>query len=341
MHKSSARSGFLGSLGRRSSPLLLLGGLWLAGCGGHAPGGAPRSASHGDAPPGDTAAQDDWSSAPGKQLSTAGQSSRLAKDPGPTFDVDSAEPEAARRGKRRPTGTPEPSEALTTSGQRCLAELSAKKVRYRSLDEQPGIETPVHIEGPIGGITYFAHGLKLIVDCRMGLTLARIAPLFARHDITRVRFSGAYVYRLTRHGKLSLHANGLALDVHELITKEGTSFEVERDFARAVGCGKGVPFINRVACDLRDTGLFRELITPDYDADHKDHLHLGIPRLATTPTTLASSPAGSGKAKTGKAKGAATPEVPVTSVQAPTSVAIPDLAPGSLPEALPEAPSVE
>ncbi len=329
MHKWSRAAGRSGSL-----PFLLVGSLALAGCGARARGDAARSAPHSHQRASD-AALADWNAKPAKLAAGAvdAQAERLAKDPDPSLGADPGEPEAARRGKRRPTGTPEPAHGLA-SGERCLAELTAKKVRFKSLEERPGIETPVRIDGPIGGVTYFAHGLQLIVDCRMGLALVRIAPLLARHDITRVRFSGAYVYRLTRHGKLSLHANGLALDVHQVFTKDGTSYEVERDFARGVGCAKDVPFVNRLACELRETELFRELITPDYDADHKDHLHLGIPRLATTPTTLAVSPAGATKGAAGPRKNVP----PAASTPAPVAVTAPTAPPGSLPEALPEAP---
>jgi hypothetical protein len=42
------------------------------------------------------------------------------------------------------------------------------------------------------------------------------------------------------------------------------------------GCSDKAPAVNQVVCQLRELGLFRELITPDHDADHYNHVHLGI-----------------------------------------------------------------
>ncbi len=244
-------------------------------------------------------------------------------------DVPSPEPQAKQR--RHPTGTPEPAKAPKSEGERCLAALTAQKVRFKKLDERPGIETPIVVTSPIGKVAYFAHGIDLLLDCRMALTLAQVSPLLQKHGVTRVRFSGAYVYRLTRHGKLSLHANGLALDVHALTVGKDVH-EVEKEFARGKGCEGDLPLVNRIACELRDTQLFREVITPDYDADHKDHLHVAIPRLASTPTQLTAEnpPAQAPRAEASR-RSAANRKTPESA-----SAASAPAQPGSLPEALPE-----
>jgi len=93
-------------------------------------------------------------------------------------------------------------------------------------------------------------------------------------------FSGAYSYRTSRVGKLSLHAYGLALDVHEFVVKN-QRLNVREHFARGLGdaCAPESPKLNQIACRLKATGLFRELLTPDYNADHADHMHIGLPPL--------------------------------------------------------------
>jgi hypothetical protein len=94
-----------------------------------------------------------------------------------------------------------------------------------------------------------------------------------------MRFSGAYSYRMAKVGRLSLHAYGLALDVHE-VTADGKSYVVARDFAKGLpnGCAEGAPLLNRLACRLAQLRLFQELLTPDSNADHHDHLHIAIAR---------------------------------------------------------------
>ncbi|HET9933132.1 MAG TPA: extensin family protein, partial [Polyangiaceae bacterium] len=121
----------------------------------------------------------------------------------------------------------------------------------------------------------------LVADCRFALVLAEIGPVLRRNGVRVVEFSNSHAYRNTHFGKLSLHANGLALDLHRIQVEEGDALSVQEDFRRrlgARGCREDAPALNRLACELRATGLFSELLTPDYNADHRDHFHLGIAR---------------------------------------------------------------
>jgi hypothetical protein len=74
-----------------------------------------------------------------------------------------------------------------------------------------------------------------------------------------------------------LHAQGLALDVARLQFPDAR-LDVAHNYERGwgAGCRPDAPALNRVVCQLRQLGLFRELITPDHDDDHQDHVHLGI-----------------------------------------------------------------
>jgi hypothetical protein len=85
---------------------------------------------------------------------------------------------------------------------------------------------------------------------------------------------------MAKVGRLSLHAYGLALDVHEVIA-QGKSYVVARDFAKGLpnGCAESAPLLNRLACRLAQLRMFQELLTPDSNADHHDHLHIAIARV--------------------------------------------------------------
>jgi len=143
----------------------------------------------------------------------------------------------------------------------------------------------------VGGIRYYANGnLPLICDCRLAVALHRIAPLLRQAGVREARFSGAYSYRRTRSGRLSLHARGLAIDLHEFVVA-GRTLSVDRDYALGQnhGCSSTTPVLNRLACSLRASGMFRELLTPDSDPDHHDHFHLAIaplPEASTVPTRV-------------------------------------------------------
>jgi hypothetical protein len=47
--------------------------------------------------------------------------------------------------------------------------------------------------------------------------------------------------------------------------------------------------LNRLACSFKSTGLFKELLTPDYNADHHDHFHLAIEPIGEPPEPLPAS----------------------------------------------------
>jgi hypothetical protein len=182
-------------------------------------------------------------------------------------------------GRPRPFA-PELIAAEFPGGDACLGDLRSVGVPFQLVSEKRGVATPVAIEGPIGGVRYWTVGAgPMVSDCRLALALAKVAPELRALGISAIRFSGAYSYRMARVGRLSLHAYGLALDVHEVIA-DGKSYVVARDFAKGLpnGCAANAPLLNHLACRLAQLRLFQELLTPDSNADHRDHLHIAIAR---------------------------------------------------------------
>lgn len=163
-------------------------------------------------------------------------------------------------------------------GTRCLELLEELGIQHRRLEPTRGMQTPVAVTGPIGAVRYVSQGRPtLVCDCRLALALHWSATVLSDFGVSEVAHLGAYAYRTTRSGRLSLHARGLALDVAALRVHD-RRLTVVTDFARGLGdgCRQGAPTLNQVACRLRRLRLFRELITPDHDRDHHDHLHLAI-----------------------------------------------------------------
>ncbi|MEO8901903.1 MAG: hypothetical protein ABI488_08560, partial [Polyangiaceae bacterium] len=78
----------------------------------------------------------------------------------------------------------------------CLARLTEHGVRFRPLDHEIGVKTPIVVDAPIGGVRYYtgANG-PLVADCRLILALTLVAPELTAFGVSDVRFSGAYVYR--------------------------------------------------------------------------------------------------------------------------------------------------
>lgn len=184
--------------------------------------------------------------------------------------------------------------AATLGATRCVDELLARDVAFVPLRRSRGVAVPVQIEGPVAGVRYQpTAGFSLVVDCRFALVLAGVGPILRRHGVSTVEFSIAHAYRPTRAGHLSLHANGLALDVHGAVFDDGGERSVAQDFARrlgALGCAADSKPMNQLACELKHTGWFSEFLTPDDNRDHADHFHLGISRLASAPGAGAAIP---------------------------------------------------
>lgn len=163
-------------------------------------------------------------------------------------------------------------------GVNCYDWLSRLGIDYERTQPFAGMRNPVHVKGPIGGIRYTSAGQPgILCDCRLVLALDWSARTLGPMGITQIQHSGAYVYRTTKSGRPSLHARGLAIDVHGLTYRDHTDW-IERDFEKGLGdgCEPSAPEVNQVACRLRNLRLFRELITPDHNWDHHDHIHLGI-----------------------------------------------------------------
>lgn len=185
--------------------------------------------------------------------------------------------EAPASAGRAPRATTAPSPI--PGGATCLRELERLDVAFRPSEPVVGIATPIVLAGNLGGIRFYAADRRpFLADCRLVLALRKVTPDLRALGVSAVRFSGAYVYKLTHPGRMSMHAFGLAADLHAFEI-HGTLLEVKRDFARGLGCREGMPVLNQLACRVRAHGLFKEQLGPDDNAAHFDHFHLGLKPL--------------------------------------------------------------
>ncbi len=164
-------------------------------------------------------------------------------------------------------------------GLACLIKLKTNGIHHAHLRRLRGVDTPVRITGPIGGVLFRALGrLPLACDCRLALALHRAAPYLRNLGVTELHFSNAYSYRVMPSGRPSRHAMGLAIDVHRVKVGDEV-LKLEEDYALSLpdgGCTGDSPVLNRVGCLLRDKGIFDRVLTPDFDRAHHNHFHLAI-----------------------------------------------------------------
>jgi len=171
-----------------------------------------------------------------------------------------------------PAAAPEP--PPIPYGPECLQELDRLEIQHKALSDIRGVETPVDILGPIGGISFSSYSrLPFRCDCRFAIAWSRVAPRLVALGVSELRFSGAYVYRRTRSGNMSGHAYGMAIDIHQ-VGIHGTMVDVQRDFERGhdEACEDSAATLNKVGCALREAGFF--VLDPDSDSDLSNHFHV-------------------------------------------------------------------
>jgi hypothetical protein len=161
----------------------------------------------------------------------------------------------------------------------CTKELAARKVKFRPA-ARAGIAHAVAITGPLGGVTYGGDA-PLVIDCSLAVSLDEIGHYLRAFGIAKATVSSAYARRTIRDTKVpSKHSYGLAIDVPAL-----GALSVARDYQLGLGdevdcighpATRAAAILKTLQCQLVRSGLFRLVLSPDYDGDHHDHFHLEV-----------------------------------------------------------------
>lgn len=167
---------------------------------------------------------------------------------------------------------------------RCLRELARGHVDYE-LSEREGntdVATLIKLtEAPIAGVRFIsAHTDRAIeVDCELAARLPAVARLLKAQGVDRVFVNSSY----REQPRMSFHTLGLALDISAFRSRSET-WEVATQFEPTPGratCEVGAETqagkaLLRIACALAESRLFSSVLTPNYNAGHRDHFHLDI-----------------------------------------------------------------
>lgn len=182
----------------------------------------------------------------------------------------------------------------------CEAELTRRGIAFARAPSVWNVMAPVWLEGPLHGVTIRSkylvpggrHARMEIMGCRLVLALDDFSVLLAEHDITEVLHLSAFRSRkeggCTPKYNGKQHCAGLALDVASLKRRDGTVIDVKRDFHGRVGIatcaegaepvkpGAGAETLWGLVCEAARKGIFHVMLTPNYNAQHFNHLHLEI-----------------------------------------------------------------
>ena len=168
------------------------------------------------------------------------------------------------------------------SGTACLADLDARNVGYRPVelgepkDSRCIIPTPIkvsRVEVPLSHSATMSCFLADRLDAFERGALQKLARDDLGRVVVRIGHLGAYSCRANtgKHGELSQHAYGLAIDISSFRLSDGTTISVQHDWSRPGPKSAFLHHVARAAC-----GYFSVVLTPDSNTEHFNHFHLDI-----------------------------------------------------------------
>jgi hypothetical protein len=180
-----------------------------------------------------------------------------------------------------------------TSPDLCLDLLVAHEVGFEPVDPEaaPGIEAPVRLVGPIGGVSLGSSSRTWnneVYDCRLVLALLAWSSELAEAGVVRIDHASSYRpgARVSASGAPSGHAAGLALDVMRFHRADGSVLDVLDLWSSAERgadpCGDGhddpgdLAALRALVCGAAEADLFQIVLTPHFNETHRNHVHLEV-----------------------------------------------------------------
>jgi hypothetical protein len=182
----------------------------------------------------------------------------------------------------------------------CDAQLAAAGVTFRRASLPVHTEhklvcgapqVVVYVRGP-GRIAYDPAPL---LTCPMALALASFEHIVQeeaardfRVPVVRITQLGTYNCRemAAYPGWVSEHAYANAIDLARFTLRNGVTVDVRRDFdmGEAPPARRGGAFLRAVSQRAFNENVFSHVLTPFFDAHHKDHFHLDLARYRSDGT---------------------------------------------------------
>ena len=169
----------------------------------------------------------------------------------------------------------------------CLQALDALRVPYQRVGPISGVDEPVEVLGPLGGVSYIALGRPrpLVLDCSLVFSLALAGRYLRDEGITTAVYSDALVRRYVR-GTVACPNTASGWRSTCTASRARGACRSNGDYQPGLGQGRdcvGRPGDARarslrvLACRLARSELFRLVLDPDLDTDHRNHFHLQAP----------------------------------------------------------------
>jgi len=211
--------------------------------------------------------------------------------------------EASDEDEKLPFREAMPSPAMSKNAKASqYANLSAsackRAIKERNLPAKDatakGVATPMRLTGPLHGVRFITAPAPSpfgVADCRLILALDDFAEVLARFDVVSVQLDSMFRSRARIAGKkkmASQHAHGMAADIVAFTFADKRRVPVEGNWGASIGaipCGPAAVLEERtgdilllrdIACAVGRSGAFHHLLTPSFDAAHRNHFHFDI-----------------------------------------------------------------
>jgi len=233
----------------------------------------------------------------GRPLASAGNAAPATAPSGEVEEAPAEAEETHRWAGRWVTGPPEPRpdcvEALKAAG----VKFGEAKIPVRTIknsDRVCGAEQVVVYKGSPAGIRYEP---APVLTCTMAISLARFDGLVQAEAtralgtrVTRIRHLGTYACRGMAKfpGWPSEHSYANAIDVSTFVLKNGREISVARHFEATEDAPKKkeADFLRALATRSFEEDVFSSVLTPYFNAQHRDHFHLDLARYRINGTRV-------------------------------------------------------
>jgi hypothetical protein len=174
----------------------------------------------------------------------------------------------------------------------CHAMLDALGLDWEAASATRGIDDPVRVQALINGVTFnngSGNPAAMLMDCELGVRLHALAGVLRAHGIDSLIHYGVYNYRCIGGGDPdsgtctpSQHAYARAIDLHSF-SGGGVTYSTETDFV--ITSSSECPMesfddedrvLKEIACALFAERIFQIILTPNYNADHRNHYHVDL-----------------------------------------------------------------
>lgn len=224
----------------------------------------------------------------------------------PIARVDKVATKPKNKAPMKRMGKPQSASGVKSAKQGKAAKLgAAPKTAAHTMttvdaSEGASVLAPVRLSGPLHGIAIHsglpekarAKSSIEVFDCRLVLALDDFSSMLAKHDVVEIVHMSAFRSERDRGctpkymGKQ--HCGALAVDVGIFKKRDGSVLDVDKDFNGRIGtatCTAGTapnpatPAATElwdIVCESARRGLFHVVLTPNFNAEHKNHFHLEV-----------------------------------------------------------------